>query len=237
MLSECPHCQQTLKFSEAQTVKLESAIARLPVGGVLKLQCPLCSKQIELHGPSSAGTVPKPKPKTAQGAQGIEPPKYPDVSWLASGVYQEQEKLEDIPMALILVEDGPLRAQVAGAFVELFYQPVYPESAADAIERMQFVDFAAVVLHSGFMGQSIAESPFHAYMSAMAMAKRRYIFYILVGPEFHTLYDLEALSQSANLVVNESEAPHLKTIVKKGSHDTETLFGPWIAALKGFGNK
>lgn len=237
MISECPHCRQTLKFSEAQTAKLESALARLPAGGVLKLQCPLCNKSIEIGGASQIDSVTKAKPKATQAGQGIEPPKYPDVSWLASGAYQEQDKLEDIPMALVLVEDGPLRDQVAGAFVELFYQPVYPESVSDAIDRMQFVDFAAVVLRSGFMGQNVSESSFHEYMRAMAMSKRRYIFYILIGPEFHTLYDLEALSLSANLVVNEKDAQYLKTIVKKGMHDTETLFGPWISALKGFGNK
>ena len=140
-------------------------------------------------------------------------------------------------MALILVDDGPLRAQIGGAFVELFYQPVYPESAADAVDRMRFVDFAAVVLHSGFMGQPFSESALHEYVQAMTMAKRRYIFYILIGPEFQTLYDLEALTYSANLVVNEKDVQYMKIIVKKGLHDTETLFGPWIAAIKGYGNK
>lgn len=239
MISECPHCQQALKFSEAQVIKLESAFARLPPGGLLKLQCPMCNTPIELgSGGVPVGLAPKIKaPASPASVVGIEPPKSPDVSWLMGGAYQEQEELSDIPMAMILVDDGPLRIQIGAAFVELFYQPIYPDSVADAIGRMQFVDFAAVVLHSGCMGQLFGESAFHEYMKAMTMAKRRYIFYILVGPEFQTLYDLEALTYSANLVVNEKHVQYLKTIVKKGLHDTELLFGPWIAAIKGYGNK
>jgi len=64
------------------------------------------------------------------------------------------------------------------------------------------------------------------------MRQRRYIFYILVGPEFHSLYGLEALSNSANLVVNERDVEHFKNIYKRAKAEYEELFGPLIGALQ-----
>ena len=74
-------------------------------------------------------------------------------------------------------------------------------------------------------------------MSSLAMSQRRYLYYILVGPELHTLYDLEALAQSANLTVNERDVPHLRVILRKGLTDYEALFGPYLAAMRDFGRK
>ncbi len=62
------------------------------------------------------------------------------------------------------------------------------------------------------------------------MARRRAIYYIIMGPEFHTLYDLEALANNANLVVNDKEAAYLEIIFKKGRQDYDDLFGPYLEA-------
>ena len=67
------------------------------------------------------------------------------------------------------------------------------------------------------------------------MAKRRHIFYILVGPGFHTLYDLEALARSANVVVNDGDVGHLPTIFRKGRADQEKLFSPYVTLLGKYG--
>ena len=100
---------------------------------------------------------------------------------------------------------------------------------------MRFVNFKAVVFHSGFEGGELEASSFQAHMKKMPMAKRRHIFYVLVGPKFNTLYDLEALASSANLVVNDNEISKFNIILKKSLQDYEDLFGPYIATLKAAG--
>ena len=162
-------------------------------------------------------------------------PKAPDVSWLAEGEFTAEEVVRDVPLAMILMADGQERSKVAEAFSELGYQTEFANSAETAIERMRFVNFAAVVMNSGFEGRTLADSTFHAYMRTMTMDTRRYIYYIVIGPEFRTLYDLEALSNSANLVVNEQDAAHMNVILKKGMQDYDNLFGPYIEMLKGQG--
>jgi hypothetical protein len=164
-------------------------------------------------------------------------PKPPDLGWLSSGVYSEKEAVENVPHALIMTGDEEITTNVTMAFGEIGYQPTYVRSAEEAIAKMQFMNFEAVVLHSGFEGGGLEGSTVHQYMREMAMSRRRYIFYILVGPEFRTLYDLEALANSANLVVNDSDAGHFSIILKRGMNDYNDLFGPYLEALGNYGVK
>ncbi|MCJ7601796.1 MAG: hypothetical protein MUO63_09895, partial [Desulfobulbaceae bacterium] len=121
-------------------------------------------------------------------------------------------------------------------FDDMGYKAVMPRTAEDAIERMRFTNFAAVVLHFGFEG-NLANSTVHTHMQGMSMPKRRYIYYVLIGPEFRTLYNLEALSDSANLVINEADISAFPLVLKKGFRDYDELFGPYLAALESLGKK
>ncbi len=69
-------------------------------------------------------------------------------------------------------------------------------------------------------------------MRVMNMSRRRYIFYVLIGEQFDTLYDLQALAYSANLVVNDHEIPFIGTVLKKAIPEFETLFGPLMEELQ-----
>ena len=69
-------------------------------------------------------------------------------------------------------------------------------------------------------------------MQAMRMDSRRYIFYFLIGPEFQSLYDLQALVFSANLVVNDREAPNLDVILMKKIPEYDRLFGQLMEEIR-----
>jgi len=262
MLAQCPHCQQTLMLSDAQLEKIKSALATLSVGRTLKIGCPKCKQPIELNADGSVAGEAANALKDVlyaehtgnedQAAAGIvaaaqkrpEPvrlppaaPKPPDLGWLSSGVYSEKEAVENVPHALIMIGEEEITTQVAMAFGEMGYQPTYVRSAEEAISKMQFMNFEAVVLHSRFEGGGLESSTVHQHLREMAMARRRYIYYILIGPEFRTLYDLEALANSANLVVNDSEVSNFSIILKRGMNDYSDLFGPYLEALGNYGVK
>jgi len=262
MLAQCPHCQQTLMLSEVQLAKIKTALASLSVGRTLKIGCPKCKQPIELNSDGSvagqtasalkdvlyaehtgnedqaavgmvAAAQKKPQPVRLPPAA----PKPPDLGWLSSGVYSEREAVENVPHALIMIGDEEISTQVTMAFGEMGYQPTYARSAEEAIAKMQFMNFEAVVLHSGFEGGGLEGSTVHQHLREMAMAKRRYIFYVLIGPEFRTLYDLEALANSANLVVHDSDVSNFSIILKRGMNDYNDLFGPYLEALGNYGVK
>lgn len=243
MLDQCPHCQQNLLLNEAQLEKIKVALASLSAGKTLKLGCPKCGQPIVLSADGSvveqiesgsAAAAPK-KPQPVR--QPPPAPVPPDLDWLSSGVYSEKEVVENVPHALIMIADKEITTRVATAFGEMGYQPTYARSAEEAIDKMQFVNFEAVALHSRFEGGDLVNSTVHQYLREMAMTRRRYIFYILIGPEFHTFYDLEALANSANLVVNDSDASHFSIILKRGMNDYQELFGPYQKALGNYGIK
>lgn len=263
MLAQCPHCQQPLMPSEAQLEKIKVALASLSTGRTLKMGCPKCKQPIELNGDGSvagqggggalmdvlyanhtgnedqaavgmvAAVQKKPQPVRLPPAA----PKPPDLSWLSSGVYSEKEAVENVPHALIMIGDDEITTQVTMAFGEMGYQPTYVRSAEEAIDKMQFMNFEAVVLHSRFEGGDLEGSTVHQHLREMTMARRRYIYYVLVGPEFRTLYDLEALANSANLVVNDSDISNFSIILKRGMSDYKDLFGPYLDALGNYGVK
>ena len=236
MIDTCPNCQEPLNLTDAQKAKIQTALDKLPMGNLLKLGCPHCQKPFELK---PDGTLPGQQVKKAAAVGpakdvrklDIKPPPPPDLSWLSSGKVQEKEVIQDTPMALVMMKKGAGYSTVWDSYEDEGFLPVSPESIDDALERLQFTPFAAVLLHSRYAGDSLSSNRLHVFMRKMAMIRRRNMHYTLVGPEFQTLYDLQALSNSANLVVNDNDINNFSLILRKSLHESQKLFGPIAEAL------
>jgi hypothetical protein len=240
MISQCPHCSGMLRFSDAHRQKLSQALETLAPDRTLKFACPKCKKPIELNKKGNAAgktmesktpVPPEPEPKEA-GSPSVVPPQAPDISWLNSGEVKASDVLDDVPTAMVLIQDPAIQEKVSQGLEENQYQIYIPESIDQAINSMRFKEYAVVAFFSEYDGKSIDEQAFHKFMMQMSMAKRRKIYYILVGASFHTLFDLEALTLSANMVVNIHEVDHISVLLKKGLKEYETLFAPYASTLK-----
>lgn len=225
----CTNCSKKLKISD----KIRKGIEHLAPGRVLRLNCPKCREPITLDASCLTGT-PKPKQRGATVGSAIRPPGPPDIGWLKDGVFEEEEVVEDIPQTLVLAKPGPQRDSIGQAVESIGYQITFASSEEDAMERLQFVNYASVIFHESFGDNDLRSSSFHQFMRDMPMHKRRFIFYILIGSDFSTLYDLEALAYSANLVVNDSEVPELLTILRKAIPSYEELFGSLMAEMSAY---
>jgi len=230
---QCPHCRNELEFNEIQQSKIDKALTQLKEGQSLKIACPHCKIAIMME---TGGSV-KPLADGNTAQPKIVPPGPPDLSWLEIGEFEVNDIVEDVPQVMILVKDSSIQHQVVESFSELGYQAVIMDSSQQAIERMRFESFNAIVYHTGFEGGNFQESPFHLHMRAMSMSKRRYIYYVMVGPELHTLYDLEALAYSANLLINDREMKQINILLRKGLADYEELFGLFLMAMQEYGKK
>jgi hypothetical protein len=160
------------------------------------------------------------------------PPHPPDVSWLGRGIFEDKEKIGDVAAALLLMRHSGSLREVSRTLENSGYQIECSESANEALSKLTATTYAVVVLHTDFEGgMPLEESKIHACLAKMPMARRRRIHYILIGPEFRTLYNLEALSLSANLVVNDADIGQLPGIFKKSFRDYINLFGPLLESL------
>ena len=236
MVVNCPHCGKQLKMSD----KMLASIKQLDAGKKVKVKCVHCAVPFglgasDLVAPASgSGGSIKQKTVSSSSASGIsvKAPGAPDTSWLQDGVFDDQDVVGDIPRALVLMPDTPARKKVNDALEALGYQVEQALQPLEAISKMRFINYAAVILDNRYEKGGLESSVFHRYMRGMEMARRRFIFYVLIGDEFNTLYDLQALVSSANLVVNDTEVPFIGTIFKKAFPEYETLFGPLMEELR-----
>ena len=255
MISNCPHCQGALKFNAAQKAKIAQALKALKPGKRLPLKCPHCKKPMQLDAAGqvadSAGAAPKQASKQApekaaakkapektadQESSEIKPPPPPPLDFLEEkqgGILEDQ--VRDVPMALVLHGDEGVRHQLAAAMEALGYQVMTLTSSQEAIDQVGSVSFASIVFHADFEGVPLEDAVFHKFMRDMPMSKRRMIFYILVGPQFTTLYDIQALANSANLVVADKDIKNFQLILHKSIPYYEQLFGPLLEELSSYG--
>ena len=160
-------------------------------------------------------------------------PWLPDISWLKSGgKLRQKARVTDNPIALVLVKDEQIKSLVSAAMQEFDYQVEYSKSAEEIIERTTHVTPAIIINHVDSADGSVEESVFHNYMNWLPMLKRRNVVYILIASQVRTLYNLHALTHSANVVVHDKDVPHLAVIIRKGLHDNNILFGPLAEAIQ-----
>jgi len=232
MRVSCPHCGKQLKISEM----IQKSLDTLEPGQQIRVKCVQCEKPFPIDvstgvrsGSQDGGGKPSPE---NQRSRRVRPPDPPDISWLKSGAFEEKEAVEEVPRALVLMPDVPGRMTVINDLEKLGYRVEMAASPEEGMAKMQFVNYASVILHSHFEERDLESTIFHRSMKAMNMSKRRYIFYVLVGEGFQTLYDLQALACSANLVVNDGDIPHFSLLLRKAIPEYESLFGPLMEELR-----
>jgi hypothetical protein len=213
--------------------KFKQALAKLPEGRYLKFGCPKCRTPIEVN--KDGGLAEKAKVPKSQASPPVNPPEAPDIAWLTSDIEEEEALVDDMPTAMILIHDPEARQQVTEVLEERNLQIHCPENVDDAVSCQRFKTFDVVVYSAEYENGPVDTHDFHKFMSGMSMKRLRNIFYVLVGNEVRTLYDLEALTLSANLVVNTRELPHFDKVFQKGMKGYESLLGPYISMLKQYG--
>jgi hypothetical protein len=172
MIVNCPSCEKQLKLPK----KISENVRELATGKIINIKCPQCSGIISLHAdmvspPQAAGKAGRAKPTSF-----VTPPPPPDITWLKDGRYEGKETIEDVPMALILMQENPAREFVISSLEGIGYKAELVDSTADAIEKIQFVDYACIVLHSLYESNGINTNAFHKQMCSLNMSKRRFIF-------------------------------------------------------------
>jgi hypothetical protein len=225
MAINCPNCSTQLKLS----TKNRQTLAALPAGKKIKVQCNGCSRpfSIDRNSLTAVSTA-----ANRQSSAAVRPPEPPLIDWLKDGTFEDREVVEDIPKALILFPEIPAKSIFVSAAEEFGYLVEQVRQPQEAIEKMRFVNYAAIFLHQEYEKVGIENGTVHHYMRQLNMARRRYMFYVLIGRQFQTLYDLQALAYSANLVVNDKHTEYISTLLRKAIPEYEMLFGPLMEEIR-----
>ena len=216
----CSSCGKSHK----STSKLETSLEQLRPGQKIRIKCSQCGQTIALsredlyEGPT--------------GTSDLKPPQASDTSWLREGYFDDYEIVSDIPQSMILMKEGEGCDKVAGSLTGLGYRSERAENSREVVGKMKFVNYSCVILHTGSLSGSLADDPLHKHMCRLDMGRRRYILYVLIGPEFQTFYNMQALAHSANLVVNDGDLQYFGVILRKAIPEYEELFGPYMDELK-----
>ncbi|MCL1980450.1 MAG: hypothetical protein FWG62_05195 [Proteobacteria bacterium] len=157
----------------------------------------------------------------------IVPPSPPDMSWLANASSGGQlEQADDAPLALLALSGKAQQKLITQTLAKMGYATTTASSAMQVLEQLRTNTYHLIFCS--------ADAPFktvHRFVNQLTTNRRRRIYFVLVGADLHTLYDLEALVLSANLVINSQDLPSLELILSKGLRDYEQLFGPLLETL------
>ena len=164
-------------------------------------------------------------PKNTKKDLLIPPP--PDHGWLLEGMRGEDTNQSLIHLtALVIIADDHDRAIAEKILSKMGYIVQKESSAPSALQKLQAVQYNVILCET-----ETAHKDIHKHICNFPPNKRRLTYFAAIGPRFHTLYDLEALALSANVVINNKDLEHLEKILHKGFFDYEKLFGPLLDTL------
>lgn len=159
----------------------------------------------------------------------LPPPPPPDTSWLATGIREaDPHHKSDQLRALVVVRTVHTRVIAQQVLEKMGYAVDTPLSEDQALQNLQLTQYQIIICEAAPTLNEV-----RLYIGRLSSARRRRIFYTIIGFQLQTLYNLEALALSANLVVNNRDLNKLEAILRTGLHDYEDLFGPLLDCLNG----
>jgi hypothetical protein len=107
----------------------------------------------------------------------------------------------------------------------------------DAIERLRYTQYNCVIVQEDMAGKPLEMNEVMIYLATLSMVQRRNIFVCLLGESFRTLDAIQAFAQSAHVVVNPSDLPHLTAILKKSLAEYERTYRIYRIVVDSMGER
>ena len=156
------------------------------------------------------------------------PPRPPDLHILRKKfVIGKSDTETGLSRALILSANNDSLSVYKKVLQDFKFNVELATSEIAAIESISMKSFSTLIYEN-----SLGYTDFEQFMRNLAGDKRRNLYYVVIGAELSTLYDLQALCLSANLVVNSKDVQYLDKILRKGFMDYEALYRPFIEILE-----
>jgi hypothetical protein len=214
MQVECSSCNKEINIPDN----------KVPQGQAFNLTCPSCKTKMRVDQHL--------KPPTTDPAESVDA-----TSMLVDEEFEDDEEIEiyDEHDKIALILDRQNDDLWTTALTELEYKLQRAKSPEHAVHKLRFNQYHVVVFHEKFGGTTLETSPLYEFIRDMPMDTRRKTYIALVGENFKTLDNMEALAYSVNLVINEKELDQLETILKKSIGDNETFYKVYRETMTALG--
>lgn len=216
MQVECPSCTREINIPDN----------KIPQGQAFNLNCPSCKTKMRVDQHL--------KPPASDPAESLDA-----TSMVVDGEFEDDEEEEieiyDEHDKIALILDRQNDDLWTTALTELDYKLQRAKSPEHAVHKLRFNQYHVVVVHEKFGDTTLKTSPLYEFIRDMSMDTRRKTFIALVGENFKTLDNMEALAYSVNLVINQKDFDQLETILKKAIGDNETFYKVYRETMTALG--
>ena len=214
MQVECSSCAKEINIPDS----------KVPQGQAFSLTCPGCKTKMRVDQHL------KPAGSDATGSLDA-------ASLVVNEEFEDDEDIEiyDEHDKIALILDRVNDDQWVAALTELEYKLQRAKSPEHAVHKLRFNQYHVVVFHEKYGDTALGDSPLYEYIRDMPMHARRKTFVAVVGDNFKTLDNMEALAYSVNLVVNQKDIDQLETILKKSIGDNDTFYKVYRETMTALG--
>lgn len=214
MQVECPSCAREINIPDN----------KIPQGQVFNLNCPGCKTKMRVDQHL--------KPPASDPAESLDA-----TSMLVDEEFEDEEEIEiyDEHDQIAFILDRKNDDLWTDALTELEYKLQRAKSPEHAVHKLRFNQYHVIALHEKFGDTTLKTSPLYEFIRDMPMDTRRKTFVVMVGENFKTLDNMEALAHSVNLVINQKDLDQLETILKKSIGENNTFYKVYRETMTALG--
>jgi len=215
MQVECSSCNKEINIPDN----------KIPQGQAFNLTCPSCKTKMRVDQHL--------KPPASDPAESVDA-----ISMVVDEDFEDDEEeieIYDEHDKIALILDRQNDDLWTTALTELEYKLQRAKSPEHAVHKLKFNQYHVVAFHEKFGGSTLETSPLYDFIRDMSMDTRRKIFVALVGENFKTLDNMEALAYSVNLVINQKELDQLEAILKKSIGDNDNFYKVYRETMTALG--
>jgi DNA-binding NtrC family response regulator len=144
---------------------------------------------------------------------------------------------EEGETALICESDPSLREKISAAMKLLGYMITEAVSAKDALKKMRFHPYEAVILNERFDATVPDENDVLRYLESLSMEARRDMFVALITERFRSMDNMAAFNKSVNLIINTKNINDVGTIIKRGVSENAAFYRVFKESMQKMGKR
>ena len=138
----------------------------------------------------------------------------------------------DDKTALVCIDHPQYQKIIVPQLIDLSYKVHLGLFEEDVLLKLATYNYNVVVIYENFKGTSVGDNPILREMVNRASSLRREHFVVLLSQRFETNDAMSAFVRSVDQIVNISDIPNFKPLVRRGVSQHRDRYQPFQETLK-----